>query len=208
MGLALGVLGFLLGLPRRSFGDDVIERVLAVVAGNLITQSDVAAARVLGLVPTSQTGASGGTDAETHEIVSRLIDRALMLAEVERYAPPEPTAEAVDQEVATVKARFSTPEDFAKALALVGMNDKYLRDTLRQNLRLRAYLEERFTVSAPTEDEIAAYYILRAPRDPIEQVRGQIAAEIVAARRQTLVNEWLAGLRRRAQITEVDLTDR
>ena len=40
-------------------GDDVIERVLAVAAGTLVTQSDVAAASDLGLIQVAQSRAGG-----------------------------------------------------------------------------------------------------------------------------------------------------
>jgi len=202
---SLALLALVLCLAGHASGDEVIDRIVAVAGGDLITQSDVAAARVLGLLP-SGVGATAAL--ETRDIVARLIDRSLMLAEVDRYAPPEPSADAVDRAVAAVRARFPTAEAFARALAEVGMNDKYLRDRLRENLRLRAYLEERFTVPSPSDDEIAAYYALQSPSAPLDAVRSDVAAAIVAARRQTLVDEWVAGLRRRAQITELDLTDR
>ena len=66
---------------------EVIDRVLAVVGGQLITLTDVIAARDLRLVA-PPTGAD-----PTRDLLSKLIDRELVLAEVERYAPPEPTAE-------------------------------------------------------------------------------------------------------------------
>jgi len=202
------LLAVILCLAARAFGDDVIERIVAVVGGDLITQSDVEAARVLGLLSPDARGRGGSAPTETRDIVARLIDRSLMLAEVDRYAPPEPSAAAVDQEVAAVRARFPTADAFTHALAEVGMNDKYLRDQLRENLRLQAYLDERFTVPPPGDEEIAAYYALRSPSAPLDAVRSEIAAQIVAARRRTQVDEWVAGLRRRAQITEVGLTDR
>jgi hypothetical protein len=149
--------------PRAARADEVIDRVLAVAAGDLITQSDVAAARDLGL----ETGP---------DILSRLIDRALMLAEVDRYAPPEPASDAVDHEVELVKARFASPQAFDAALARSGLDSKYLREILRQNLRIRAYVDERFAVA---ED-----------------------------RRGALVDEWVAGLRRRAAVTVLDLSAR
>ena len=71
-----------------------------------------------------------------------------MLAEVDRYAPPEPTAEAVDREVQRVRARFASPEALDAALARSGIDEKHLRETLRQDLRMRAYLDQRFTAAA------------------------------------------------------------
>jgi hypothetical protein len=171
--VALLTAGIALVASQASAADEVIDRVLAVAGGELITQSDVAAARALGLVTPPQ-----GEDAaaQTHDVVSHLIDRALMLAEVDRYAPPEPSPEAVDREVAAVRARFPSQSAMEATLARVGLDDEYLRELLRQNLRIQAYIEERFAVP---EDE-----------------------------RRTLVDEWVAGLRRRATISEPDVTAR
>ena len=73
---------------------EVIDRILAVVDTQIITLSDVRAALRFGLVPedvsTDPTGA----------ILQRLVDRRLMLVEVDRYAPPEPSEAAVNASVA------------------------------------------------------------------------------------------------------------
>jgi hypothetical protein len=121
---------------------ETIDRVLAVVAGQLITLSDVTAARDLGLQ------SSDGAADPVRAILSKLIDRELVLAEVDRYAPPEPTADAVDGELQRVRARFASQADLDAALARSGIDQKNLRETLRQDLRTRAYLDQRFTASS------------------------------------------------------------
>jgi hypothetical protein len=78
-------------------------------------------------------------------VLSKLIDRELVLAEVDRYAPPEPTTEAVDREVEQVRRRFPSAAAFDSALARSGIDEQHLRETLRQNLRMRAYLDQRFS---------------------------------------------------------------
>jgi hypothetical protein len=155
--------------PSRAAGE-VIDRVLAVVSGSLITLSDVNAASELGLV------APGVGDDPVRNVLSRLIDRELQLAEVDRYAPPEPSAAAIDREVEGVASRFASPDLFAAALAHAGIDLASLRDTMRKNLRIRAYLDQRFSAS----DE----------------------------RRQQAIDEWTAGLRRRADIIDLSLVDR
>lgn len=145
---------------------EVIDRVMAVAAGQLILMSDVTAARELQLVQPP-----AGPD-PTAAVLQALIDRALVLAEVDRYAPPEPGADAVDRAVDAVRARFASPQDFGAALARFGIDENRLRQTLREDLRIRAYEDQRFT--APS----------RAGRD------GAVA-------------EWIAGLRRRAQIIDL-----
>ncbi len=121
---------------------EILDRVLAVVAGRLIMLSDVTVARDLRLVPL----ATGGDP--VRDVLTKLIDRELVLAEVDRYAPPEPTADAVDREVERVRARFTSQAELDQALARSGGDEKHLRETLRQDLRIRAYLDQRFAAAA------------------------------------------------------------
>jgi len=79
---------------------EIIDRVLAVVDTQIITLSDVRAALRFGLVPEDLT-----TD-PTGAVLQRLIDRRLMLIEVDRYAPPEPSEAAVNASLAAVERRF------------------------------------------------------------------------------------------------------
>jgi hypothetical protein len=183
---------------------EVIDRVLAVVAGQLIMLSDVTGARELGLVSKSLARDP------VRETLSQLIDRAIILAEVERYAPPEPDAEAVGRELQGVRAGFSSAEAFEQALRRIGMNERHLRETLRQNLRIRAYLDQRFTVAPATDEEVARYYgehqdefSRRGTPIPFEQARPDVVRAIRSERRERLVGEWVTGLRRRAEIVDL-----
>jgi hypothetical protein len=158
-----------LSLGVSVHADEVIDRVMAVVAGDIILLSDVRAARELGLVD------PGGEPDPDGEVLKRLIDRALMLAEVDRYAPPAPGADALDAALSAVQSRFSSADAFAAALARVGMEDLHLREILRENLRIQGYLNQRFTADSD-------------------------------ARQRELIDEWLAGLRRRAEIVDLYAT--
>jgi len=157
-------------LGHGAVGAETIDRVLAVVAGQLITLTDVRAAIDLRLQTTD-----GAAD-PVRAVLTKLIDRELILAEVDRYAPPEPTADAVNREVERVRARFDSQEALDAALAKSGIDEKHLRETLRQDLRMRAYLDQRFAAASD--------------------------------RRQAVVDEWLAGLRRRAEIVDLYLAAR
>lgn len=145
---------------------DTIDRVLAVVAGQVIMLSDVNAVRDLGIVNVRVDSPD-----PTGEVLSTLIDRELMLAEVDRYAQAEPDPAAIDRDVAIVRGRFPSEKAFNDVLTRAGYDMTHLREIVRQNLRLRAYLDQRFTV--PDND---------------------------AARRQSLIDDWVAGLRRRTQV--------
>lgn len=140
---------------------EIIDRVLAVVGGVVITQSDATAAFELGLVNVAQT------DDPLAAALSKLIDRQLMLTEVERYAPPDPPQETVDRLLQSVRAKFAAPDAYLAALKRSGIDDARLRQILRDQVRIDTYLDQRFTSES----------------------------------RATLISDWVAGLRRRTDIT-------
>ena len=152
---------------------EIIDRVVAVVSGQVITQSDVNAAIALG----------------TADNLQEFIDRTLMLNEVRRVAPPDPTPAEVQTHVARMRARFASPAAFARALAASGIEESAVTMLAADDVRLAVYLDERFSAaSQPTDEEV---------RLAGDGARERLAAE----RRQTLVSAWIAELRRRADIT-------
>ncbi len=166
--------------------------------------SDVSAARDFGILPPPTA-----VD-PVRDMLSRLIDRALVLAEVDRYAPPEPSADAVDRAMETLRRRFSTAQAFQNALARNGLAEKHLRETLREGLRIQSYLDQRFTVAPPVDEDLGRYY--RDHPDEFrrggvvaafEDVRQDVGQAVVADRRRSLVDEWVNGLRRRAEIIDL-----
>jgi hypothetical protein len=198
-----------LALCSTVAGAEIIDRVLAIVGGGVITQSDVTAAFELQLVTIEKT------DDPIAAVLSQLIDQSLILIEVDRYAPPEPTPEAIDRAAEQVRMPFATLQAYDAALARSGIDQTRLRQTLRDRLRIRAYLDQRFTVPSPTDDELERYY-----RDhlgdftrsgevvPVGSARAEIVTAVTNARRAALINDWVGGLRRRADISNLYLTRR
>jgi hypothetical protein len=89
---------------------EIIDRILAVVDTQIITLSDVRAALRFGLVPEDVSLDPTGA------VLQRLIDRRLMLIEVDRYAPPEPADPAVNASLAAAERRFTDALAFEIAL--------------------------------------------------------------------------------------------
>jgi hypothetical protein len=183
--------------------DDLLDRVLATVEGRLITLSDVRTAVRFGLVPVD-----GSADAMPATL-DRLIDRLVILAEVERYAPPEPDPEAVRAAVAAIRARFASEEATAEALRVAGLDDAALVQWARNDLRIAQYLRERFAGAAdPSEEDIESYVRRhqadlqrtgRALDDP--EVRRLARERVAAERHAAVVAEWVQGLRARAGVS-------
>jgi hypothetical protein len=169
----------LLAISARA---EIIDRVLAILPGQIVTLSDVEAAIDFGLVEMPS-----GTDRIAVGLTA-LVDRMLMLNEVRRVVPPEPTDAAIAARVARIRQRFSSPAELSRALAVRGIEESVLRIYAADDLRLASYLDERFSAaSQPTDEEI---------RQAGESARQTLTAE----RRQTLITAWTADLRRRADV--------
>jgi hypothetical protein len=193
-------------LPCRAAAE-MIDRVLAVAAGELIMLSDVTSARDLGLVAPDP-----GSPDPIRSVLAKLIDRELVLAEVDRYAPPEPPPAAIERELQSVRARFPDRRAFDAALARSGIDENHLRETLRQNLRIRAYEDQRFSVPPPGDDELRRYFaghaqmFARNGQPPaFDDVRNDVAQAVTAEKRRALIDEWVAGLRRRGDVIDLYL---
>jgi hypothetical protein len=143
---------------------ETIDRVLAVVAGQVILLSDVTAARDLGLQTTD-----GAAD-PVRAVLVKLIDRELVLAEVDRYAPPEPDAAAVDRGVDALRARFPSRQAFDATLEKSGIDENHVRETVRQDLRVTAYLEQRFATAGDRRTQLVTDWMagLRRRGDVID----------------------------------------
>ncbi len=79
---------------------DIIDRVVAVVDGHLITMSDVRTITALHLLDPSSPASP--VEAGRDPGVEHLIDRILVLEEVERYAPAPPDDKAVDARLGAI----------------------------------------------------------------------------------------------------------
>jgi hypothetical protein len=199
---AVVVAALALAAPRARA--QLIDRILAVVAGRPITLSDVTAATRLGLV----AGAAEAGDRQ-QVVLNALIDRQLQLVEVNRYLPPEPPAAAIDADVAQVRARFDSQAAFDRALEETGVGDAQLRAYVRDTLRIEGYLRQRFGASSqPSEDEIVRYYraheaafTVNGALQPYASVRDEARRRVLEERTASLVRDWIAGLRRRGDVT-------
>ncbi len=123
----------------------LVDRTLALVGGRTITLSDARVARSLALVDVS-----GGDE----EIVEQLIDRELMLRETERYTPPNPSAEAIEARLNDVSRHAGGDEPLARILDAGGFSEARLRGWIRDDLRIAAYVEQRFALDERRADLI------------------------------------------------------
>jgi len=96
-----------LSVVGRLLAADVIDRVMAVVNQQPILLSDLNAALLFQFVPRPE---GGDPLAST---LDRLIERTLILEEVERYQPPEPAPDEIDKRIEAIRHR-SARMDFRR----------------------------------------------------------------------------------------------
>ncbi len=180
---------------------NVLDRILAIVNGEVVTLSDVRAARQLKLI--------AGADALTDDrLLDALIERRLTTAEVGRYTSAEPPAADVAARRRSWDASLPRGVTAAAALATVGMRDAALTAWFRDELRLAAYLDQRFTAAAqPTRQQALAYFQKNAADFAVGGVTPEFASiepevrrRVAAERRATRIKDWVDSLKQRAEI--------
>jgi len=187
-----------LGSPASARAE-IIDRIFAVVDGALIMQSDVTLAARLALVPPRPAADSIASTLDA------LIERRLVLAEVDRYAPPEPADADIDRRLGEIRARAGN--GFDTILRETGIAVDQLRRQARDDLRIDTYLQQRFGAMQPSDEEIQQYYrdhqaafTRNGAVRPLDEVRDAVRAELMANQRAVMIKDWIAGLRRRATI--------
>ena len=177
----------------------LLDRVVARVNGEVVTLTDVKAAVALGVVEVP--AGAGETDA-----IEALIERQLILAEVARFAPREPAAADVARETATLTARVGSR--LAGLMESTGIDEARIRDIARDNLRIEAYLNQRFgTTEQLTEKEVAQYYRIHPDEFtrngtlmPFTQAEPLARERAGAERRASQVARWMRDLRDRGEV--------
>jgi hypothetical protein len=113
-----------------------IDRVLWNFNGTIITTSDVWQARQLKLV---------ASDLDTDDKILRALqNRQLILMEVRRVPPPPPAAGEIESRRREWEATLGTGTDVRGVLSKAGMSEKACDTWIADDLRIRAYLRERF----------------------------------------------------------------
>ncbi|MGH9220013.1 MAG: hypothetical protein ACRD1W_11970 [Vicinamibacterales bacterium] len=179
---------------------ELLDRTLALVGGQPITLSDARAAVALGLIEDPKGSLT--------DVTMRLVDRALVLREVQRYAPPAPEESLVESRLASIRQRLGG--SFNATLEAHGLTETRVRGWIRDDLRTQAYLAQRFaSASLPSDSEVAAVYNRqRAEFDKsgltFEQAAPIVRERLIEERRRELVVDWVADLRRRTDVVIIE----
>jgi len=193
--------------PAPLRGAELLDRVIAVVSGTVITLSDARAAMVLGLVDTR------GAPDPIEAAMQWLVDRQVVLDEARRYQAGDIDPAVVDRALAAIRQRFPSEVAYREELVRLGLDDARVRGLVSDTLAMQQYVERRVDTMLPaTDDELLDYFRRHPDRfvrdnrplafeEAIDQVRGMLQQE----RRHEALTVWLDRLRRRADVNEIYL---
>jgi hypothetical protein len=176
----------------------LLDRVAARVNGSVILLSDVRAAVMLGLVDAPVP--------DSEDAVEQVVQRTLLIDEVNRFPPAEPSPEAIAIELE--RLRQSAGGSFDPVERTSGLTADQVRLLARDRLRIQLYIDQRFGVNVPlTEEQVLQYY--RDHPDeftsggqvvPFERAQGLVRERAGLAQRQRTITQWLGDLRARANV--------
>ena len=135
-------------VPARA---ELIDRIMAVVAGQPVTLSDVSAVLQFRLIQPP-----AGTRDPLGFVLDRSIERLLMLSEVDRFQPPEPDPVMTTIRIDELERNAGSAEAFEKVLAVTGTTRDQLRRYIRDDLRITTYLNQRFGANTPPQERATA----------------------------------------------------
>lgn len=178
------------------------------MSGHVILASDVRGFLEFGLIEVDAQDSRN----RTHQALTKLIERRLVLSEIDRLRVTLPPADRIVSALASVRSRFATESNFVELLDTVGFSEADLRQILLDNARLQDYIEERFDVSDQlTDTELRTYYNSNRDQftkegrkvgfeDIIDTVRDRFRIEL----RESLIEGWILDLRMREDVIRFD----
>ncbi len=138
------------GVQPPAAAEQLLDRILAVVQGQVILLSDVRLFLDAGLVEPLAAADP------IPPALERLIERRLILDEVARYVVDDPTPDQVDARMTQIVQHVGGRPALEAALAAAGYTAQDLEQVVLDNLRIERYLMRRFPPAARPSGEAAA----------------------------------------------------
>ena len=202
------------GTVGASSAGAVLDRVVAVVNGDVILESDVDEERRFEEIQPFRSV----QDSTRAKIIERLIDRELILQQAALEPEDQVSDQAVDQQLATVRTEIpackqyhcETEEGWAKFLSDHGFTVAEFRSRWRQRMQLLKFVEVRFRSGISiSDDEIRAYYektmlpeyAKRSVTPPkLETISNRIEEVLLQQEVGALLEVWLKSLRAQGSV--------
>jgi len=191
-----------------------LDRVVAVVNADLILQSDVdAEQRFAAFQPFSEP-----RPISSDQLVERLIDRDLILQQLQLQPEPAITDAQVEAQLTTIRKNIpacaayhcETDAGWEKFIANQGFTQEEVRDRWRVRMEVLRFIEERFRmgIRIPQADidtyyqktMLPAYQKDNAPPPAEATVADRIQEVLLQQRVTAMLDDWLKTLRAQGSV--------
>jgi peptidyl-prolyl cis-trans isomerase SurA len=201
------------GMPAAQ-GEEV-DRVVAIVNGQLILDSDVdRERRFAGLLLYREASGPYNRD----EAIERLINRDLILQQVQLQPGSEVTQQAAAKDLDALRTSIpacaeyhcETQEGWDKFLASEGFTEGSLTTLWRQRMDVLAFIEQRFRMGIRilpaeiqeyyTKTMLPEYAAQHVTPPPVRTISRRIQEVLLQQRVSKLLDDWLASLRAQGNV--------
>ncbi len=199
--LQFGLLFLLAVSAARS--QQIVDRIVATVEGDLITWSEV---RELGAF----NRLTGQSQRSEPELLQRLINQWIVTTEATASRFPASSQPQLEIAYNQLVAEFPSPDAYRARLRELALDDAAVRRQLARQLFLARYLDQKYRFLVRVEEpSIAAYYREEfAPRleaggqkpPPLEAVREQVSEILTQQEITRMAERWLDESRARLRI--------
>lgn len=192
-----------------------VDRVVAVVNGDLILDSDVdQERRFAALLPYGEGGGVYDRDAA----VERLINRELILEQIRLQPHDEISDEAARKDLDALRKDIpacaaydcETQAGWVRFLASQGFTEASIVELWKQRMEVLAFIEQRFRMGLRvTSEEIQAYYdgplakqfaAQHAQRPPLASISARLQQIVLEQQVTGLLDDWLKSLRAQGSV--------
>ena len=192
----------------------VLDRLVAVVNGDVILESDVDEERRFEEIQPYRAA----SDSTRARIIERLVDRALILQQAVLQPEDAVSDQELGAQIATLRKDIpacrqyhcETDEGWKKFLADHGFTVEEFSSRWRQRMQLLKFIEVRFRNGVKIkDDEIQTYYektlvpeyVKRnATPPPLETVKRRIEEVLLQQQVTALLQDWLKSLRAQGSV--------
>lgn len=193
----------------------VLDRVVAVVNGDVILESDIDEERRFEEIQPFRSA----QDSTRAKIIERLVDRELILQQAALLPEDQVSDKALDEQIATMRRdipackqqyRCDTDEGWAKFLGDHGFTVEEFRSRWRQRMQLLKFIEVRFSNGiSVSDDAISTYYqktmlpeyVRRKVTPPrLDTIKQRIEEVLVQQQVSALLDDWLKSLRAQGSV--------
>jgi hypothetical protein len=181
----------------------VLDRVLAVVNGEIISLSEVESE----LMFFDQVNSGQGKDLSDAVIqtgIQKLIDHKLLLAEAKRFDVEDPTQDEIQGRLQEIQKKFNTSGGFEKTLRQNTMTLEDLKQRIAEHLMVDRFIDQRirfFVIVLP--EEISRYYAENQAEfqsRPLDKVEKEIERMLLEQKQKTKLEDYLTTLKNKANI--------